>query len=73
MRGTKYGGYRIVITDERGKIIQHETSNDFLFEKYENLKKLLPNNYFNRDCIRVIPTRPTEDSRGDYGKTLLAG
>ena len=64
MRGTKYAGYLITITNERGEIIQHKASSEFLFENLENLKKLKPNNHFNSECIRVIPARPNEDSRG---------
>ena len=32
-RGQKYGGYLIVVTDSRGKIVDHETSHKWLFEK----------------------------------------
>ena len=64
MRGTKYGGYLVIVRDERGKIIQYDASHEFLYEKLEALQKLRPNNHFNRECVRVIPARPTEDSRG---------
>jgi hypothetical protein len=64
VRGTKYGGYLVTVTDVRGKIILHKASHEFLFENLKNLKKLAPNTHFNKDCKRVIPARPTEDSRG---------
>ncbi len=68
MRGTKYAGYLVTLTDERGKIIQHAASNKFLFENLENLETLSRNNHFNTQCIRVIPARPNADSRG-FGAT----
>jgi hypothetical protein len=64
VRGTKYGGYLVTLTDERGKIIEYKASHEFLYENLNNLKKLAPNTHFNRECKRVIPARPTEDSRG---------
>ncbi|MDF7823465.1 hypothetical protein P4B35_05530 [Pontiellaceae bacterium B12227] len=64
MRGTKYGGYLVTVKDERGNMIAHDASHDFLYENLSKLKKLRPNNHFNKRCERVIPARPTEDSRG---------
>lgn len=64
MRGTEYSGYLVTVTDERGVVIQHKTTDDFLFENLENLKKLNRRNHFNKACIRVMPARPNEDSRG---------
>ena len=64
MRGTKYGGYLVIVRDERDKIIQYDASHEFLYENLENLNKLRRNNHFNKKCERVIPARPTEDSRG---------
>ncbi len=64
VRGTRYSGYVVTITDKRGVIIDYDASNEFLFENYANLKNLTVNTHFNRECKRVIPARPTEDSRG---------
>jgi hypothetical protein len=64
MRGTKYGGYLITVKDERDTIIQYDTSHEFLYENLAKLNTLRPNNHFNKNCERVIPARPTEDSRG---------
>jgi hypothetical protein len=66
MRGTKYGGYLITITDERGKIIQYKTSHEWLFENMENLKKVPVGKHFNKDCNRVGPPRPGPDDRPDW-------
>jgi hypothetical protein len=66
MRGEKYGGYLIVITDERGQIIQHKTSGAWLFEHLDNLRKLPVGKHFNRQCIRVGPPRPTEADRPSW-------
>ena len=59
-RGRKYegGGYLITVTDERGKIIQHQASSPWLFEHLDNLKKLPLNAYLNDKCERVPPTGP---------------
>jgi hypothetical protein len=66
LRGTKYGGFLITLTDERGKIIQHETSHDWLFEKLEKLKKIPVRKHFNKDCERVGPPRPGPGDRPDW-------
>ncbi len=64
MRGTKYGGYLIMLTDKRGEVVSYKASHEFLYENRDNLRKLGANTHFNRKCERVIPARPTEDSRG---------
>ena len=66
MRGIKYGGYLITVTDERGKIIQHKTSHKWLFENLENLKKLPDGKHFDKRCIRVGPPRPTQADRPEW-------
>ncbi len=63
MRGTKYGGYLITITDRRGKIIQYKTANKWMFECLENLKNLPAGKHFDKRGIRVAPPRPTQDDR----------
>ena len=66
MRGTKYGGFLITITDECGKIIQYKTSSKWLFENLENLKKLPVGKHFDKRCIRVGPPRPTQADRPSW-------
>jgi len=63
MRGIKYGGYLITITDERGKIIQYKTSHKWLFEILENLKSLPVGKHFDKSGNRVGPPRPTQADR----------
>jgi len=58
LRGSKYYGYLVVVTDERGKIIQHAASNEWLFENLDNLRKLHVGNYMDRTCTRAYPTPP---------------
>jgi len=58
MRGDKYYGYLVVVTDERGKIIQHAASNEWLFENLDNLRKLHVGNYMDKTCSRAYPTPP---------------
>ena len=64
MRGTKYGGYLITITDQNEKIIQYKTPyGDWMFENLENLKKIPVGKHFNKHCVRVGPPRPTLEDR----------
>ena len=63
MRGEVYDGYLVTVTDERGEIIAHRTSNEFLFRNLERLKKIPLTRHFNRDCIRVAPGRPIDGDR----------
>ena len=57
-RGRKYSSYLVVITDSRGEIIGHKTPKKWLFENFENLKKLPVDSYFDNTCTRVDPSRP---------------
>ncbi|MDF7802006.1 hypothetical protein P4C99_21195 [Pontiellaceae bacterium B1224] len=57
-RGETYSGYLVVVTDERGEVIAVEASTDRLIKNLENLKKLKPGNYMDKQCIRVYPTQP---------------
>ena len=57
-RGQQYGGYLVLVTDSRGKIIAHESSYTWLFEKREELAKLGLMNHFDKTCSRVHPPRP---------------
>ncbi|VGO12514.1 hypothetical protein PDESU_01067 [Pontiella desulfatans] len=61
MRGSRYGGYVITLKDERGAIIAHETSHDFLYENLSRIRKLPFNAYFNKQGDRMVPSRPTEE------------
>ena len=63
MRGTKYGGFLITITDEQGRIIQYKSSNKWLIESLETLKKLPVGKHFDKSGNRVGPPRPTQADR----------
>jgi hypothetical protein len=65
MRGGRYGGFLVTVTDEFGEIIQYKASHDFLYEKRGNLKKLPVTGkvHFNKECIRVAPPRLSPDDR----------
>ncbi|MCF7849389.1 MAG: hypothetical protein K9M45_11110, partial [Kiritimatiellales bacterium] len=58
LRGQKYGGYLVVATDARGKIIEHKTSHDWLFENIGNLRQIPVGKHFDKTCTRVGPPRP---------------
>ena len=62
-RGYDYCGHLIVITDERGIVIQYDGTRKFLYEHLNALRKLKPGNHFNEQCERVTPARPGEDDR----------
>ncbi|MDF7799086.1 hypothetical protein P4C99_06400 [Pontiellaceae bacterium B1224] len=66
MRGVKYGGFLITMSDSRGKIIQHKTSSNFLFDILTELKRLPVSRHFNRAGERVTPPRPTVMDRPDW-------
>lgn len=66
MRGTKYGGFLITITDKLGRIIMHKTSHDWLYENRDKLDKIPVGKHFNKDCERVDPPRPGEDTRPSW-------
>lgn len=67
MRGAKYGGFLILITDERGDIIQYKASHEFLYESLENLRQLPLGRHFNKEGVRVSPPRPKESDRNPWG------
>jgi len=66
LRGTKYGGFLITITDERGVIIDYKASHEWLFENLEHLKKIPVGKHFNKKCERVGPPRPGPADRPDW-------
>ena len=57
-RGQKYGGYLVVVTDSRGRIIDHGASHKWLFGALENLKELPLGKHFDKTGTRVEPPRP---------------
>ena len=61
LRGEKYGGYLVTVTDERGKIVQYATPYNWIFDQLENLKKIPIGKHFNKECIRVFPPRPKRE------------
>ncbi len=57
-RGKNPSGYLITLTDKSGRIIQHNSSSDWLWEHLDNLKKLPVKAYMDKTCTRVYPTSP---------------
>lgn len=57
-RGEKYHGYIIVVTDERGEIVAHNESSNWLWDNFDNLTKLRKGNYLDQTCARRYPIRP---------------
>lgn len=60
-RGHKYAHHLVVATDERGVVVAHAASADWLFEHYEKLKKLPAGAFLDKNCNRVYPTGPDPD------------
>lgn len=63
MRGTKYGGYLVLVKDKRGVIIQYKASHEWLVDHVGKLKKLPVGKHFNKNGDRVCPPRPKADDR----------
>lgn len=63
LRGEKYDGYLVTVTDQRGEIIAHRTSNKFLFKYLDRLKKIPITRHFDKECRRVAPPRPIDSDR----------
>ncbi len=57
-RGERYAGYLVVVTDERGEIIQHAESSKWLFDNLSDLRKLPVGRYMDRECKRTFPVGP---------------
>ncbi len=59
-RGRKYGGYLVVVTDERGQIIDHGASNKWLLGILGQLRTLPLNSHFDKTGTRVgVPRAKT--------------
>ncbi len=56
--GIKYKGNLVVITDERGIIIQHRASSPWLFENLKDLRQIPVGAFMDKTCTRVHPTGP---------------
>jgi hypothetical protein len=59
-RGYKFMGHLIVVRDQRGKIIAHQTSNEWLFEKLDEIEQLPVGAFFDKTGLRVHPTGPRQ-------------
>ncbi|MEN8255529.1 MAG: hypothetical protein ABFR33_08675, partial [Verrucomicrobiota bacterium] len=57
-RGEKYGGYLIVVIDERGKVVAHASPYKWMFGIYEKLKVFPVGRHFDKTGTRVFPPRP---------------
>ncbi len=57
-RGTKYGGYLVVIKDENGKIVDYGTSHKWLPGILGELRHLPVGKHFDKTGARVFPPRP---------------
>jgi len=57
-RGSKYGGYLVVVTDERGVIIDHGASSKWLIGILNELRQLPLGKHFDKAGNRVLPPCP---------------
>ncbi|MDF7824739.1 hypothetical protein P4B35_12005 [Pontiellaceae bacterium B12227] len=64
-RGRKYADYLLILTDERGEIIQHSSSANWIFPNLGSLRQLKVGNFLDKTCSRVYPTGPGPKSLYD--------
>lgn len=57
-RGERYSGYMVIVTDERGLVIDYATSSEWLLDLIGELRRLPVGKHFDRTGQRVAPTRP---------------
>ena len=58
LRGKRPDGNLIIVTDERGQIIQHSASKSWLWENLDKLRELPVGAYMDKTCSRAYPTSP---------------
>jgi hypothetical protein len=63
LRGEKFKGFMIVVTDERGEIIATNITNDWFLDIIDSLRQLPVGRYFNKAGERVFPPRPKFSDR----------
>ncbi|MDF7825388.1 hypothetical protein P4B35_15285 [Pontiellaceae bacterium B12227] len=63
IRGAKYGGFLIVISDKTGDIVQYKASHENLMDMVDILRTFPIGKHFNKVGERVDPPRPTEGDR----------
>ena len=63
VRGENYGQYLVIVTDQRGEVIGHNASKEWLFTYLDRLKKIPLTRHFNDKCERVAPPRPKDGDR----------
>jgi len=57
-RGKKYSGFLVVIKDSHGKVIAYKTPSKNLYRNLNSLRKLKVGWYFDKQCVRCLPTPP---------------
>ncbi|MBN2164165.1 MAG: hypothetical protein JXR25_13525 [Pontiellaceae bacterium] len=57
-RGTRYGGYLVVIRDEQGNVVAHKESSKHFYENLNNIALLQEGWYFDDKCRRCLPDQP---------------
>ncbi|RKX33234.1 MAG: hypothetical protein DRP64_21080 [Verrucomicrobia bacterium] len=49
-------GYLVVLSDKRGRVVQHATSDEWLFNKLGNLRRIPVGAYMDKTCTRTLPS-----------------
>ncbi|MEN8253968.1 MAG: SHD1 domain-containing protein [Verrucomicrobiota bacterium] len=57
-KGKKYRGFLVVVKDSRGEVIAYKTPSENLYRNLDNLRKLKVGWYFDKQCVRCLPTPP---------------
>lgn len=61
-RGEELGEYLILVRDERGEIVAHRNSKNWLFDNLDKLSELPVGAWIDRKCVRIHPTSPKWDT-----------
>ena len=57
-RGTRYGGYLVVVRDQRGVVVAHKETSKSFYRNLDDLSRLKVGWFFDDDCKRCLPRRP---------------
>jgi hypothetical protein len=63
-RGEEFAETLVIVRDERGEIIAHNTTKNWLYENFDRLEKLPVGAWIDKTCTRVHPTSPKDMRSG---------
>ncbi len=63
-RGEQYAECLVIVRDERGEVIAHNTTKNWLYDNFDKLEKLPLGAWLDNTCTRVHPTSPKDIRSG---------